>query len=115
MPLAMLTGRGRLDLLRAVGLEPMPERDVVLSDARNLDPREAELLAASAVTRIASIDEAIAMLPPDRPVYVHVDVDVVTAPSCRRRSTPSRAAPRPPMSRGRWRTCGTRATSSRCR
>ena len=51
MPLAMLTGRGRLDLLRAVGLEPMPDRDVVLSDARNLDPREAELLAASAVTR----------------------------------------------------------------
>ena len=77
MPLAMLTGRGRLDLLRAVGLEPMPDRDVVLSDARNLDPREAELLAASAVTRVASIDEAIAILPADRPVYVHIDVDVV--------------------------------------
>jgi arginase len=49
----------------------------VLTDARNLDPREAELLAASAVTRIASLDDAIAMLPPNRPVYVHVDVDVV--------------------------------------
>ena len=61
MPLAMLTGRGRPDLLRAVELEPMPDRDVVLSDARNLDPREAELLAASAVTRVASIDEAIAI------------------------------------------------------
>ena len=73
----MLTGRGRLDLLRVVGLEPMPDRDVVLSDVRNLDPREAELLAASAVTRIASIDEAVAILPPGRPVYVHVDVDVV--------------------------------------
>ena len=77
MPLAMLTGRGRLDLLRRVRLEPMPDRDVVLSDARNLDPAEAELLAASAVTRATSIDEAIALLPPDRPVYVHVDVDVV--------------------------------------
>jgi arginase len=77
MPLAMLTGRGRLDLLRAVGLEPMPDGDVVLADARNLDPREAELLAASAVTRVASIDEAIATLPANRPVYVHVDVDVV--------------------------------------
>ena len=64
MPLAMLTGRGRLDLLRVVGLEPMADRDVVLSDARNLDPLEAELLAASAVTRIAAIDEAIAALPP---------------------------------------------------
>jgi arginase len=77
MPLAMLTGHGRLDLLRAVGLEPMPERDVVLCDARNLDPKEAALLASSAVTRLASIDDAIAVLPADRPVYVHVDVDVV--------------------------------------
>jgi arginase len=77
MPLAMLTGHGRLDLLDAIGLAPIPERDVVLTDARNLDPREAELLAASAITRVASIDDAIAMLPPDRPVYVHVDVDVV--------------------------------------
>lgn len=77
MPLAMLTGRGRMDLLRTVGLEPMPDRDVVLTDARNLDAREAELLDASAVTHVASIDEAVAVLPPDRPVYVHVDVDVV--------------------------------------
>jgi arginase len=77
MPLAMLTGRGRLDLLRAVGLEPIADRDVVLTDARNLDAKEAELLAASEVRRIASLDDAIAILPPDRPVYVHVDVDVV--------------------------------------
>ena len=77
MPLAMLTGRGRLDLLQAVQLDPMPERDVVLTDARNLDPLEAALLARSAVQCLASLDEAIAVLPPDRPVYVHVDVDVV--------------------------------------
>jgi arginase len=77
MPLAMLTGHGRLDLLRAVGLEPIPEADVVLCDARNLDPREAELLAGTAVRRIASLDEAIAALPADRPVYVHVDADIV--------------------------------------
>jgi arginase len=77
MPLAMLTGHGRRDLLRAVGLEPMPERDVVLCDARDLDPREAALLSTTAVTRLASIDDAVAVLPLDRPVYVHVDVDVV--------------------------------------
>jgi arginase len=76
MPLAMLTGRGRLDFLRAVALDPIPDHDVVLSDARNLDPREAELLAQSAVHRVASLDDAIAVLPPDRPVYVHVDTDI---------------------------------------
>ena len=79
MPLAMLTGRGRLDLLRMVRLDPIADRDVVLTDARNLDAREAEILAASGVMRIASIDEAVAALPPNRPVYVHVDVDVVTS------------------------------------
>jgi arginase len=77
MPLAMLTGHGRLDLLRAVDLEPMPERDVVLCDARDLDPREADLLGRTAVGRTASLADAIASLPPDRPVYVHVDVDIV--------------------------------------
>jgi arginase len=77
MPLAMLTGRGRQDFLQAVALDPIPERDVVLTDARNLDPREADLLANSAVRRIASLDEVFAVLPPDRPIYVHVDVDIV--------------------------------------
>jgi arginase len=77
MPLAMLTGHGRPDLLRAVDLDPIPEGDVVLCDARNLDAREAELLAGTAVRRIASLDEAIAALPADRPVYVHVDADIV--------------------------------------
>jgi arginase len=77
MPLAMLTGHGRQDLLHAVGLEPMPERDVVLCDARDLDPQEATLLASTALTRLASIDDAVAVLPPDRPVYVHIDADVV--------------------------------------
>jgi arginase len=77
MPLAMLTGRGRQDLLHAVGLEPIPDRDVVLCDARSLDPREAELLAGSQVRRAAALDDAVAALPADRPVYLHVDVDVV--------------------------------------
>ncbi len=93
MPLAMLTGRGRLDLLRVVGLEPMSDRDVVLSDARNLDAPEAELLAQSEVTRIASIDEAIAALPPRRPVYVHVDVDIVNGAELQKTLYPEPGGP----------------------
>ena len=77
MPLAMLTGRGRQDLVEAAGLEPIPERDVVLCDARNLDPKEAIALRASAITHLASVDDAVAALPADRPIYVHIDVDVV--------------------------------------
>ncbi len=93
MPLAMLTGHGRLDLLRAVRLDPMPERDVVLSDARNLDPREADLLNASAVTRIAAVDEAVAALPPGRPIYVHVDVDVVNGDELQKTLYPEPGGP----------------------
>jgi arginase len=77
MPLAMLTGRGRQDLLEAAGLEPVPDRDVVLCDARNLDPAEAVALRTSAITHIPSISDAVAVLPADRPVYVHIDVDIV--------------------------------------
>jgi arginase len=77
MPLAMLVGRGRQDLVEAAGLEPIPERDVVLCDARSLDPKEAIALRASAITHLRSIDDAVAVRPADRPVYVHIDVDVV--------------------------------------
>ena len=38
MPLAMLVGRGDRRLLEAAGLAPLSERDVVLFDARDLDP-----------------------------------------------------------------------------
>jgi arginase len=93
MPLAMLTGRGRLDLLRAVGLEPIPDRDVVLTDARNLDPKEAELLAGSEVQHVASLDDAITMLPPDRPVYVHVDMDIVDGAELQKTPYPEPGGP----------------------
>ena len=41
MPLAMLVGRGDLALPEAVGLAPLPESRVILTDGRDLDPPEA--------------------------------------------------------------------------
>lgn len=86
MPLAMMTGRGDQVLMRAVGARPLPDSDVVLSDARDLDPAEHDLLRASGVRRLDSLAAVLGALPPTRPVYVHLDCDVLdpgSAPAMR--------------------------------
>ena len=80
MALAMLTGHGPEVFADPLGLRPVPERNVVLADARDLDPAERDALAASAVRRIpATADACHAALSGlrDLPVYLHVDVDVM--------------------------------------
>jgi arginase len=78
MALAMLVGRGPSALIDNLGMRVVPEHDVVLVDARDLDPEEAEAVAASQLihTDAASVAAAADQLP-DAPIYVHVDVDVV--------------------------------------
>jgi arginase len=80
MALAMLTGHGPELLADPLGLRPVPERNVVLADARDLDPAERAALAASQVRRIpATADACRAALSElrDLPVYLHVDVDIL--------------------------------------
>jgi arginase len=80
MALAMLTGHGPEVFADPLGLRPVPERNVVLADARDLDPAEREALEASQVRRIpATADACRAALSGLRhlPVYLHVDVDVM--------------------------------------
>jgi arginase len=76
MPLAMLSGRGEQTIVDGAGLSPLPDERVVLVGARDLDPGEAEALAASGVIQ-AEVDGLAQNTPPDRPLYVHVDLDVV--------------------------------------
>jgi arginase len=79
MPLAMLVGRGDLGLLDALDLKPIPEENVVLTDARDLDLQEAEALARSRVTHLRRFEDSLAFLLTGRPLYVHLDTDVVDA------------------------------------
>ncbi len=72
MPLAMLVGKGEQTIVEAAGLRPIPRTDVVLVDARDLDPGE----PADELT-VVSVEEAVWAIPKGRPVYVHIDVDVV--------------------------------------
>lgn len=76
MPLRLLTGY-RSDLIAdPLGLRPVPERRIVLTDARDLDPPEVTYLNRSAIRRL-KVAEVSADALPDGPIYLHVDFDVV--------------------------------------
>jgi arginase len=80
MAIAMLAGRAAEVFAGPLGLRPVPESNIVLAGARDLDPAEADALADSQVRRIpAAADAFPAALSAlrDLPVYLHVDVDVL--------------------------------------
>lgn len=79
MPLAMIAGRGDLTMPCAVGLHPLREDRIVLTDARDLDPEEALAVAGSAVRHVADFNEMANMQLPDGPLYIHFDSDVITS------------------------------------
>lgn len=77
MPLAMLVGRGEQTMVHAIGLQPFPENRVILSEGRDLDPKEKPALAHSEMHHLVD-----ARFLPDHPMlanplYVHFDVDIV--------------------------------------
>ncbi len=77
MPLAMLTGRGEQGLLKAVGLQPIPEKDVILSDGRDLDPGEACALQVSKIVHVPDINQLHSYGLGTRPLYIHFDTDII--------------------------------------
>jgi arginase len=80
MAMAMLAGHAPEPLAAPLGLRPVPEHNIVLADARDLDPAEHDALAASQVHHIpATADHFRTALSGlrDLPVYLHVDVDIL--------------------------------------
>ena len=77
MPLAMLVGRGEQTLTDAAGLRPFPEDQVLLCDARDLDPLEKEALADSQVHHVTDIRNLLQHPLIAQPLYVHFDTDIV--------------------------------------
>ena len=76
MPLAILVGKEERRMLDGIGLGTIAEDRIVLSDAREVDPREGVALSRSAV-RIARLEELPGLVPQDGPIYLHLDLDVV--------------------------------------
>lgn len=73
MPLRQIIGTDTALLPDRLGLRPLPEDRVVLVDARDLDPAEAEFLASSRV-RQCPVDDVVL---PDGPLLLHIDLDVI--------------------------------------
>ena len=77
MPLAALVGRGNQHLMRGLELQPIDESDVIITDVRNLDPEEGDMLRASDVTIYETLGALHLAVLPARPLYIHFDADVV--------------------------------------
>jgi arginase len=73
MALRMVLGEGDATVAAETGLRPVPAARVVLSDARDLDPPEADYLAISPIRRAPVAEVPV----PDGPIYLHIDLDVV--------------------------------------
>ena len=77
MPLAMLAGLGNLTLLNNLGVDPIPQEQVILTDGRDLDPGEKELVASSSITHLKDSAELLNYSFNDQPIWVHFDTDIV--------------------------------------
>jgi arginase len=77
MPLAWLVGRGHMQYMEGVDLQPISEKDVIAIDVRDLDPGEYENLHGSDVTILSNVDDLLTFDLPDKPVYLHMDIDII--------------------------------------
>lgn len=77
MPLAMLCGRGEQTIVAAAGASALPEAHVILTDARDLDPDEAQAVTQSAVNHVPRVADVPALTLPEKPIYIHFDSDVL--------------------------------------
>jgi arginase len=79
MPLAMIVGKGDQTLPASVGLKTLSENKAILTDARDLDPGERDLIENSKLTHFANVETLLNFHFPESPIYVHFDTDVVNA------------------------------------
>jgi arginase len=76
LPLRLLVGY-RPELIAAqLGLRAVPERQVILVGARDLDPPEVSYLAGAQIRR-SEVGRLDAAGLPGGPLYVHLDLDVI--------------------------------------
>lgn len=75
MPLAALVGLGNQHLMSGIDLRPIPDSHVTLTDARDLDPAEADLVRQSNMTVLLDPNDVTAQDWQNAPLYIHFDID----------------------------------------
>ena len=93
MPLAMLVGLGELAMGQGVGLTSLPEPQVILTDARDLDPGEKDNVQRSAINHLADVTMLLDSPLPAGPLYVHFDADVINNAEAPAMSYPTEGGP----------------------
>jgi arginase len=77
MPFAVIVGWWGDEQRAACGFGGLAEERCALVGARDLDPGEASMLAGSRIVASDGVAEAIAAIPGDTPLIVHLDGDVL--------------------------------------
>lgn len=97
MPLAWLVGRGEQTIPQALGMDSLYEGKVTLTDARDLDPLEAEAVASSTVNQLDLVTDLSSAPLPWGPLWVHFDVDVIDVVEAPAVSYPAPGGPSTPI------------------
>ena len=77
MPLAMAVGLGEQTMLNGLGSQPLPPANVILTDARDLDPGERKLVEESSTTHLPNVTDLLTHPLPNGPLYIHFDTDII--------------------------------------
>ncbi|MEL6524594.1 MAG: arginase family protein [Chloroflexota bacterium] len=77
MPLAAMVGMGNQNLVTGIDFTPIASSKVYLTDGRDLDEAEAQLVADSDVTHWENVSQIQSHAWDKRPLYVHFDGDVL--------------------------------------
>ncbi|CAB1063516.1 Arginase (EC [Olavius sp. associated proteobacterium Delta 1] len=93
MPLAMLVGTGEQTMLKALNLKPLSEDRVILTDARDLDPGEKLLIEEANIILLTDVRDLLKLTLPDAPLYIHLDMDIVTAEQAPAMNYPAAGGP----------------------
>jgi arginase len=77
MPLAMIAGLGDQTMPNAVDLQTVEQENIILTDGRDLDPGERELVQGSNILHMEDPMDLLEYDFQDRAIYAHFDTDIV--------------------------------------